>query len=151
MSEESKDVPVEQDPRETEPVEATRESTMRLRRQRPREKFALPDGTFLWVCGLFPMEWEDWRNACIKRKDRDGVERMDDPLADAKLIVRCVRDSAGKCVYGERDLTLIIEWPQLVTVPLVSLCLKLNAFNGSADEGILKNFGMTLAGGSSSA
>lgn len=133
---------------ESGPGEATAADFLALRNARPREPFTLPDGKRIWVVGLTEAEKNAWYKSCATSKGPDGVERIEDDFADARLVVRCVRSGAGVPLFTDKDLPRLIELPPIVMRPLVRLCMRVCAIGGEADAEILKNFAATLAAGS---
>ncbi len=131
-----------------EPPDATAEDFMIFRNKRPREPILLPNGKRAWAVGLLPLEKHEWYNSCTKVVGNDGVERIQDPWADAKLVVRSIRNSAGVLLFTDADLTKVIEWPPVLLSPIVDKCLKVSAIGGAVDGEILKNFVATLTAGS---
>jgi hypothetical protein len=131
------------------PPQATADDFMVYRNARPKEPFMLPSGKQGWVWGLTPTEKRAWYDSCVKVREPDGDERIDDAFADVKLIIRSVRDEAGTLLFKDIDLMRMIEWPPIILAPLTALCMKVSAVGGKADPEILKNFAVMFMSGSS--
>ena len=127
-----------------EPKPVTAEDILSLRSQPPTEPCEIPGRGTVFVHGLSNLEAHQWRADC--RQDENG--RIVDEYADAKLIVRCVRDAQGRRLFESKHVTQIVELPELVIGALVGTCTKLSAMGGAADATILKNYGATVAGNS---
>jgi len=133
------------------PPDATAATVMAFRNRPPIQSHDMPDGRRVYVYGLSDYEVQQWLKECGKKRDEEGRERIEDVTADAKLLVRTVRDANGKPLFTDEDLTRLIELPNFVKSPLIDLATRLSAIGGKADEEILKNYAVTLASGSSSA
>lgn len=129
------------------PPPATADTILALRRRVPVEQHDMPDGRRVWVHGLTDHEVQQWYADCGKKRDEEGREKLDDPFSDAKLLVRCLRNARGERLFTDAHLPQLIELPNFVKAPLVTLAMKLSAIGGRADEEILKNYAATLAGG----
>ena len=133
------------------PPNATADSVLAFCNRPPIEHHDMPDGCRVYVHGLSDYEVQQWLKECGKKRDEEGRERIEDVTADAKLLVRTVRDERGRPLFTDEKLTKLIELPNFVKSPLIDLATKLSAIGGKADEEILKNYAVTLASGSSSA
>ncbi len=114
--------------------------------QCPKEPFDIPGAGRVWVHGLRDDEVIAlFENA---ERDPDNPAQMKDPYLRAKLVQQCVRNAAGGTLFSEGDVLKIAGAHRLQFVGLYSLCEKLSAIGGTADEKILKNFVATLTSGS---
>jgi hypothetical protein len=133
---------------EAAPPEATASTVLAFRNRPPVEHHDMPDGRRVFIHGLSDYEVHQWLADCGKKKEEDGGERIDDPTADAKLLIRAVRDGKGKPLFTDADITRLIELPNFVKAPLIRKAMKVSAIGGAADAEILKNYAATLAAGS---
>ncbi len=121
----------------------TAEDLLSLRNRPPKEPFEIPGAGTVFVHGLSNLEAHQWRQSCDQK---DG--RIVDDYADAKLIVRCVRDEQGQRLLNETHTTKVVELPELIVKGLVDLCMRLCGIGADADEAILKNYRATVTGSS---
>jgi hypothetical protein len=112
----------------------------------PKEPFDIPGAGRVWVHGLRDDEVIAlFENA---ERDPDNPGEMKDPYLRAKLVQKCVRNAAGAPLFSEGDVMKIAGANRLQFVGVYSLCEKLSAIGGVADEEILKNYVATLTSGS---
>ena len=126
------------------PKTVTAEDLLSLRNQPPKETFEIPGIGTIYVQGLSNIEAHQWRQDC----KQDDKGRIADDYADAKLIVRCVRDEAGQRLFSETHITQVVELPELIVKGLVEKCMKLCGIGADADAEILKNYAATVTGSS---
>jgi len=122
----------------------TAEDLLSLRNRPPTELFEIPGIGTVTVHGLSNLEAHQWRQSCSK----DDAGRISDDYADAKLIVRCLRDDQGQRILTDKHVTQIVELPELIVNRLVAICMKLCGNGDEAEETILKNYGTTDTGSS---
>ena len=127
-----------------EPKPVTAEDILSLRNQPPTEPCEIPGRGTVFVHGLSNLEAQQWRAEC--EKDENG--RITDQYADAKLIVRCVRDDQAQRLFGSEHITRLVELPELIVKVLVEKAMKLCGLGPDADAEILKNYGATDTGSS---
>lgn len=127
----------------TPPKPATRDSLMRLRNTAPREPFDVPGIGRVWVHGLKHLEAKQWHQA-----NQDLAKDGPDSYVDARMLIKSVRDDAGKPIFKDGDEMLIVEWPEYIVQQLIGLCMRLNGFGKESDEELRKNFEKILASGS---
>jgi len=126
------------------PKTVTAEDLLSLRNQAPIEPFEIPSLGTVYVHGLSNVEARQWNQSCAK----NDQGTIDDDYADAKLIVRCVRDANGRRIFEERHVTQIVELPELIVTQLVGTCMKLCGLGKDAEATILKNYPKTGTGNS---
>jgi hypothetical protein len=128
------------------PLAATREDLLALRHAVPVEPYDLPNRRRVWVHGLKHIEAKQWRAQA--NRDAKELDGEPDPYGDAKMLIRSVRDAAGKAIFKAGDETLVVELGEIIVQDLLSLCLQVNGLSAEADEGIRKNFARTVTQGS---
>ena len=118
----------------------TADAILSLRNNPPREPYTIPGVGIVQVYGLSNLEARQWNEGCERT---DG--RITDPYADAKMIVRCVRNDKGERIFTDKHVTQIVELPELVVKGLIGKCMKLCGIGPEADAEILKNFAAAVA------
>jgi hypothetical protein len=117
------------------------DALMALRNQVLKLPYDLPGGTRVWVWGLSHLQAKQWY---ADQRGEQAEGGGPDPYGDARMIVRSVRDDAGKPVFTEADLTRIVELPEVIVQNLVRLCMKVNGIGRVETQEIRKNFEKAL-------
>lgn len=130
------------------PAEATAENILALRHKVPIEPYDIPGVGRIWLYGLTDWEASQWLDSCKHVAAGEGRERIDDPTANAKLLVLCVRSRTGSPLFTAANITQLIELPNVIKSDLIDRCTRLSGLGGKADAEILKNFATTLTAGS---
>lgn len=129
-----------------EPIpDATRDDLMRLRHAVPKEPFVIPGIGRVWLWGLKHIEAKQWR---AERDETRGSNGASDLYADAKILIRSIRDAAGKPLLTPGDELRVVEWGELVVTQMIGICLRLNGLSADSEEYLRKNFGAILTNAS---
>jgi hypothetical protein len=124
--------------------DATAESIFEAGTSVKREPFDIPDAGRVWVHRISAREAKQWSKDC--RDDGTNSELY----ADARLIQRCVFDSAGRKIFAPVQVTRIVGLGADIVIPLARRCLAVNGMAEAGAEEILKNSAATVIGDSSS-
>jgi len=122
---------------------ASRESLMKLRNTAPKMPYDIPGVGRVWVVGLKHIEAKQW-HAEMRASSQDP--NAPDLYADARLVMRCVRDESGQTLFQSGDEMRIVEFPDAVMQDLLRLCARVNGIGMAADEEIRKNLASLVSG-----
>lgn len=100
-----------------------------------REPYDLPGNKRIWIKALTELEIQKWRAGLAR--DDDGT--IVDPYGNAKLLVLCICDERGNCLFTETDQFKLAAGLGVKLRPLANLAAQINGLGAEEAESLAKN------------